>query len=359
MTTKTIPADKLRTWLEQLIASGPVFAPQRDEDGFLAFAEIRDPEQVILEFGNTVAPAKALFFPRSEALFELRDLGDVPQIEDNLPPDRPWVLFGARLCDTKGLALLDLLFQDAEPDPYYTRRRQTCTVIALTCVEPQLECFCESSVQALSEPEGADIVLTPLEGRFLVEALTEKGEQLLADASASTEPSGGLFADATDEDAQAKQELVARVAEAQVRRISFDGIRDRVAERHEDEDFWRAETRACVGCGICTFLCPTCSCFDIMDDAIGSEGRRYRCWDSCQFGQFCLEASGHDPRAEQWQRQRNRIGHKLYYSVDRLGRITCVGCGRCIRHCPVNIDISRIIGQLQSERKPEEAPAEE
>jgi sulfhydrogenase subunit beta (sulfur reductase) len=352
MTTKTIAADKLRTWLEHLIGKQPVFAPQRDADGFLAFKEASGPQDAVLEYGNTAAPAKVLFFPRSEVLFELKELGDAPQAEETLPPDQPWVLFGARLCDTKGLVLLDLLFQDREPDPYYTRRRETCTIVALACGDPELECFCESTVQGLSQPEGADIVLTPLEGRFLVEAVTEKGEALL-------QPSADLFGEASEADAQAKRELIAQAAEAQLRKLSFEGITEQVQERHEDEEFWQAVAQACLGCGICTFLCPTCSCFDVQDEAAGAEGKRYRCWDSCQFGQFCVEASGHDPREQQWQRQRNRIAHKLFYSVDRFGRITCVGCGRCIRHCPVNIDITRIISQLQSERESKPASAEE
>lgn len=339
MPAHVIKADRLPEWIAKLVASRRVAGPARDEDGFIRFRDVTDPEEITLDFDNTVEPAKMLFFPRSETLFQLDSLGDVPEVLAHEPPTDPWVLFGARLCDTKGLVLLDQLFQDGTADPYYVQRRETCTIVGLRCADPTPECFCETAGNVLSSPEGADVVLTPLDGRVLVETFSDKGETLVSEA-------GDLLDEAAEEDIQARDELVRQAAEQQKRKVDLEGLPEAVKARFDDQGLWEGLTRACIGCGICTFLCPTCSCFDVMDDSAGSKGRRYRCWDSCQFARFCLEASGHDPRPEQWQRQRNRIAHKLYYSVDRFGEVTCIGCGRCIRHCPVNIDITEAMQAL-------------
>jgi ferredoxin len=300
----------------------------------IGFARVKDYLNAIADAhgGISTSPHRRFWNLSYQAFVD----GDVPNVTTHVPPAHPWVLFGVRLCDAKGLMLLDLLFADREADPYYVRRRESCTVVALRCDEPTVECFCETAGSVLSAPEGADVVLTPLEGRFLVESFSPKGEALVAGA-------GALLAEAHAADLEAKGETVRQAAAAQRRQVNLEGIRDAIAARFDDQDLWRRFSRACVGCGICTFLCPTCSCFDVLDDAAGANGKRYRCWDSCQFDQFCLEASGHDPRPERWVRQRNRVAHKLYYSVDRFGRVTCVGCGRCIRHCPVNVDITEAV----------------
>lgn len=62
---------------------------------------------------------------------------------------------------------------------------------------------------------------------------------------------------------------------------------------------------------------------------------------------FTQMAGGHNPRASQKERVRNRFLHKLKYHMDRYGVVGCVGCGRCIEKCPVNIDLARIIDDLK------------
>ena len=110
-----------------------------------------------------------------------------------------------------------------------------------------------------------------------------------------------------------------------------------------DASFWNEIHQKCLGCGICTFLCPTCYCFDITDEVKDEQGKRIRCWDSCMFPQFTLHASGHNPRPTYRERMRQRIMHKFNYCPENYKETFCVGCGRCIRNCPVNLDIRQII----------------
>jgi ferredoxin len=120
-----------------------------------------------------------------------------------------------------------------------------------------------------------------------------------------------------------------------------------------DDGRWEELTVRCLGCGSCTYLCPTCHCFDIADEARLYKGRRIRTWDSCQFPLFTKHASGHNPRRNKKERLRQRFMHKFSYAVENTGTALCVGCGRCIAGCPVNLDIRDVIRSFTKETKRE------
>ena len=334
--THRLARENLGEWLRQLSQDRLLIAPVRDEQGRLGFGAVGDPAQIVVETGVVPEGPKRWFYPPSEEMFRYTGAGPSVRIYERMEPDEPWVLFGQRPCDAVALAYGDKFWSCDEGDPYYARRRAAATVIALNCDAVAAECFCESITQGLSNPRGMDVLVTPLSAKdYLVESFSGKGE-------AALQATQSLLHPATGEDAAARQALAEKTGAAQKRAIAPEGVTAAIQGVFKDDTFWQRHTAACIGCGVCTFLCPTCTCFDVMDDSVAGTGYRYRCWDTCQFRQFCEEASGHDRRPTQAARQRQRIAHKLWYSVDRLGDLSCVGCGRCVKLCPVNIDICAV-----------------
>ena len=178
------------------------------------------------------------------------------------------------------------------------------------------------------------MLLYDLGETFLAKGLTEKGEELLKKA-------GGSPAD--DAAVKGAKNLAASASKKSDARVSTDKLKEKVVNELFDAPFWNDVSFACINCGTCTYLCPTCWCFDIQDEVLGKEGDRIRNWDSCMFPLFTLHGSGHNPRDQKFQRVRHRFMHKLKYYVDKYNNgVQCSGCGRCVRCCPVNIDIRQV-----------------
>jgi ferredoxin len=113
-----------------------------------------------------------------------------------------------------------------------------------------------------------------------------------------------------------------------------------------EHPIWYESARKCIGCGTCTYLCPTCHCFDMQDESTLSKGARIRVWDSCMYPEYTHHASGHNPRPARMNRVRNRVYHKFNYFPKNAEEFGCTGCGRCIEYCSANIDIIEIINKI-------------
>jgi sulfhydrogenase subunit beta (sulfur reductase) len=322
--------------LDDLIQTRQVYAPTPQENGLFGFERLQSGSQAALDFYNAKRAPKEMFFPRTEVLFSYRN-GEVVAAP---LPDGQRVIWGIRPCDARSFALLDRVFNTPErPDPYYGARRENTLLVGLGCNQPSRTCFCTAVGGAPFSTEGLDVLLTDLGDHCLAESLNERGEALLA--------GDARFHEASAEDMAAKEQIAVR-ALAAVNGPSVAGVKERL-DRMYDDPFWDQLQEKCLGCGACTFLCPTCHCFDIQDEAAEGNGRRVRHWDSCQFSLFTRHASGHNPRPSSKERMRQRVMHKFRYFVDNYDEIACVGCGRCVRDCPVNLDIRAVL-QAISER---------
>ncbi len=289
-----------------------------------------------LASGLPANSVKRFFFPQPEvlALFSTTDReGSCCQV----PADggRARILLGVRPCDGRSVELNNMVYRE---DPYYQAARSKTILVGLSCRTRSTTCFCTWTGGSPLGTDGLDILLTELDHGIVLETMTRRGEELLAGA--------GLPAAGDDETERLEQlrRQEAGLGGAVENPAAVLGEKPLMALY--EAPFWDQVAQPCLNCGICTFLCPTCYCFDIQDEVMHGSGHRIRYWDSCMFPLFTLHASGHNPRGQKVQRVRNRFLHKLKYFPDRFGPLSCVGCGRCIRECPVNIDIRGVLRDL-------------
>lgn len=337
MANKIVKKDQIKNLLNKVAQSSQLIAPIKS-DGITTFRPVSSAEAVVVDYQNGVIPPKDFFFPQSEKMFtyNINDpTWDIREVEG--VPER--VLFGARPCDVKSILLLDKVFDAEFRDNYYLDKRNKTTIVAMSCNDCRHTCFCGAFGISPDTAEGADLLFTDLGDKYLVEVLTEKGEKLVNSAKE-------FFADDDGSGAGAKAKATEN-AKAKQMQISLEGVKEKLDNMWE-HPIWDNESLRCIGCGTCTYVCPTCHCFDIVDyNDQSAEGYRYRCWDSCQFSNFTRAAGGHQPRPSKKERIRQRFLHKLRYFVDRYGDFGCVGCGRCLEKCPVNLDIAQIITKVK------------
>lgn len=334
MTDQWITFANLDRLLDRLRERGEVYAPGKDEEGDVALIQPHRREPVLLEYRNFRLSPKALLMPRNQTLLRFKD----GRAEEPAWPERETFLFGVRPCDARAIQTLDEVFVDGEsPDPYYAQRRARVTVLALACRQPMSTCFCRSVGGGPGDGTGADVLAMALEEGLVLRPRTPKGEQLLASAADLTKKAP----QAATEEAEAQ----IRAAEDQVMPVPMDEMARRLREAYESP-LWEAAGRKCLGCGTCSYLCPTCYCFDITDEVRGGNGRRVRTWDCCAYRLFTLHGSGHNPRPTPRERWRQRIMHKFRYAVENHGHPFCVGCGRCIRNCPASLDLRTVLKEV-------------
>ena len=328
---KTIKKKDLMSFLGTLKKQYNVLVPIR-KDGDVRFSEFDSGADILWDYRNTKISPKEIFFPQTEMLYEFSG----QEIVENELPTPNYLIFGIRPCDAQAFSLLDKLFGgDDFRDTCYLKRREQATIISLACRRPQITCFCASVKGKPDNEEGSDIILFDLDESILVKPVTEKGEKFAESFSKWCQ-------EAKQSEIEEKDKLMDLSLKKVRSQVNVENIKEKL-DKSFDAAFWNELHQKCLGCGICTYLCPTCHCFDITDEVRNARGKRLRCWDSCMFPLFTLHASGHNPRPSYKERMRQRIMHKFSYCPENFEEIFCVGCGRCIRDCPVNLDIREVL----------------
>ena len=336
---KVLTPSALHAWLNALARDRLLIAP-KEEAEVLLYRRVGNADEIAFTGKHPlrpVTPIKQAFFPPTERLLLIERLpADEPggarriRLSESLPEGEQ-ILFGVRPCDARGVRVLDAAFLEKEPaDPYYQRRRQGSTLIGLACPEMGPTCFCKSVGGGPDDASDVDLMLFETESGFAVQPVTEKGRALLEGAELTEtegEPPRSALTDPIP-------------------------VPDRLAwPPHFQDSFWEQMAERCLSCRLCAYICPTCRCFDVRDEALPAEdGRelyeRIRCWDSCAGEPYRRIAGGHNPRAGKGQRLRNRFFCKFHYFPEQYGHQACTGCGRCIDLCPVNIDITEVLSHL-------------
>lgn len=327
-----LPKNDLPELLQSWRKEYTVYLPQKLER-FSHFMPLDDANARILEQPhNTRIPPKALFLPMTEALVKFTRFGTY---EDAKMEISPRIVFGMRPCDAQAVQLLDTVFeQEQYTDPFWVKRQEKTIRIGLGCHVPCANGFCTTVGYGPFSKDGLDVLLTDLGDSFLVEVLSESGKTLFENLH-----------EASEELKNQAKEIQHKAHDAMPIAFETENLKEKI-EQNFKSDYWDEVSRSCLGCGVCTFLCPTCFCFDIVDEVQRQE--RVRNWDSCMFRIYSLEASGHNPRPSRIERTRQRLSHKYAYWLDQIGLIGCTGCGRCVSYCPVGLDIRAMLRQAQS-----------
>ena len=284
----------------------PLYLPLK-KAGEVNYGVYESGAEVSLDTLKTVKSAKDFFFPQSETMMKFRMEGKSIEIDDIRGEVAPFVLFGVRACDYRSFAILDKVFLGDPVDTFYKARREAGIIVTMSCSRPEESCFC--TVFGIDPTEPAGDVTCHVAGDYLYFTFnTEKGKAL-------------------------------------------EGIVKSLGEEADDAPDWKDLSEACLGCGTCTFVCPTCQCFDIRDFKTNNGVMRFRCWDSCMYKDFTQMAAANS-RTTQLQRYRQRFMHKLVYFPSQYdGTYSCVGCGRCVNKCPQKLNIVKVIKRLGEQKK--------
>ncbi len=327
---KTVVKSKISALLDEIAKEFNLLVPTAG-DGASKFAPYTSGGQVSLD-GRTLLPPKDVFFPQTEKMYKFSTDGMAGSLETLLEAPKHQMLFGVRPCDVKSIHELDHVFlTKGFVDEFYQSKRDRTFLVSIGCNGPaEPTCFCQSMGVNPQESDAVDVHLFDLGSEYGAVAKSENGEAFLQ-----------------------KYASFFNEAEVQLPAISefalkpdVEGITEKLQQMF-DHPLWEEVSRKCLGCGACTYLCPTCHCFDISGRVAGNQGFKFRCWDSCMFSEYTRMAGGHNPRPSKKERVRNRFLHKLQYFPERYGDLLCTGCGRCLSKCPVNMDITNIIKQIR------------
>lgn len=338
----SLSAEKIDGFFKAVAASKNLYIPVDNTSGKANFQKWSEGTKLSSQL-KTVRSAKDFFFPKTENLVNYKIDGKSVTVEDPRKDVEDFVVFGVRACDAKSFEIIDNVYLKMTPvDSYYKNRRDHGTVVTLACSEPAQTCFCPTYKIDAANPAG-DVSAWLADGTYYFLANTDKGKSLLESVESILSEADEK---AVDAEKKAISEKLEKLPFAHLDLSKFDG---KNMMKVFNSKVWDRVSEACLGCGTCTYVCPTCMCFDVRDFDTGNGIKQVRCWDSCMYNDF-TQMAAENPRHTQKERSRQRFMHKLvYYPMAHDGLCSCVGCGRCLESCPVNMNIVKVIKAFNEE----------
>lgn len=337
----------MEKFINSLVKEYKTHAPVFKENT-VKFDAIQSAKDIVWDYGLTMIPPKKYLQPLVEKLFVFDS--EKAEVDDSAAAaaKEKQVIFGLHACDINAIHALDKVFMgDDYEDPYYTERRNNSIIVGLVCNDVCDTCFCKSFGAGPNIEEGFDLLITQLGDRFLVEVGSEAGQELL-DKHGKEKMEDELL---VKEYVYLKEARIENLVYKMQNTIDISDL-DYILEEGTEHKVWDKNKDKCLACGSCTIVCPTCFCFSVADrvDLSLKKGERERDWKSCMLLDYSEVALGENTREDLGERLKHRIYHKLYNQGLQFNVPGCVGCGRCIEYCIVNIDLRDIVRELRGDK---------
>jgi len=336
-----IKKDHLAPLLRRLSKEYRLVAPVENEYGDTLFSVVDSLDNTVIDLAHQAQMSiKPFLFPQREVLFSYKTFPSYTFAPLNT--SRPTVYFGLRSCDVSAILYMDVIFQN---DPFYRKKRMQSVLISLGCNDPFANCFCLASRSGPFLEVGFDLQLTDLGNRYFVDAGRARGREIIKQW-------GSFFEPATKDDIKAQYQAFLESRGNFKHNVPMDQAIRQLQTGNVSDDIYRKLSSLCQDCGGCAYICPTCTCFSIVDQPItDTQGERIRSWDACTFAGFTQMAGGHNPVDHKHHCIKRRFEHKLLHDVKKHKRPSCIGCGRCVDMCFGNVDILRFIAMVCEEQE--------
>lgn len=324
-----VQKSRINEFIDALKRKYRVIAPVK-ADKLLQFKEVSSSKEADLNDEITYKSAKEFYFPQNEKLLHFSENGDVSEESRALET----IIFGVRPCDLEAIKIITAVFTKGRfTDTPFVNHLDNTILIGLGCLKEKPGCFCEDRSLSKENSVDCDIFLTDMGDYYLADVISDDGEKIIKDFLPGVESVEPAITESCKNEEKVLLEL----------NTDEDTLFNKID--------WESISETCIGCGTCTYICPTCHCFEFKDVAEKGGTTRYRCWDSCMYPKFTLHTSGHNPRPSKKERYRQRIMHKYLYVKENFGFIACTGCGRCIRSCPAGLNIKSVVKKIMGELK--------
>ena len=320
----------VRKFIDFLMMKAEVIAPHKKGDKSYSYEVTENAENVVLEYARTIQPLKKFFLPPVETLLSFKIQSN--EFQESAIESKKRIFFGIHSYDMQGVHRLDYSFEKGNAESNYFKHREDSTFIGIS-YKPDEYHFAKSVGIDIEETNGFALFFQKAENGYLVFVVTDEGETLIKEFD------GGKLIDKPVKIDQQEQQV----------KIKYHYNRlPQVFEHVYNSKVWDEVSKKCVGCGTCNLLCSTCYCFDVRDEIElnANDGTRTRFWDGCMLNTFAEVAGGENFREKLSSRTRHRLYRKFSYITKSSGELHCVGCGRCSKYCPADINIVKILNAL-------------